>query len=375
MPALRDSQWRFHCGGCGSPFPQDGFPFRCPLCGSLFEFSQNPIYDPHAIEKEGTGIKRFQGCLPLLPDTEWITLGEGNTPLVELEHNGRQIYLKCEHLNPTGSFKDRGSAILVSAMKHAGIEKAVEDSSGNAGASFAAYAAHAGIHARIFIPEYASGPKRQQIEAYGAEVIPIPGPRFAATQAVMEEVDRGATYASHAHHPHGIAGMMTIAYELVEQLAGAPGTIIAPVGQGSLLLGLVRGFQALLDASVITNLPRLIAVQSEACAPIWAEFKGLNSDLSYSSEGDTIAEGIRILNPLRAEGVIVSISDTQGDVVAVGEDKIIAGWRELAQNGFYVEPTSAVVWPALMELWDHLHEPVVLILTGNGLKSTGIHND
>jgi threonine synthase len=365
---LENWRWPFQCGGCGRDFPQDGFPFRCPHCGSIFEFKQNQDFKPHLVEK-GIGIRRFRHCLPLPPDAECITLGEGNTPLVEDEHIGCRIYFKCEHLNPTGSFKDRGSAILVSAMKHVGIAGAVEDSSGNAGASFAAYAAHVGIHARIFIPDDASGPKRQQIEAYGAEVIPVPGPRSAASQAVMDEVDRGAIYASHAYLPHGIAGMATIAYELVEQLDRVPGTVIMPVGQGSLLLGLARGFQALLSAAVIPNLPRLIAVQSKACAPIWAEFHAIETSLTSSAEGETIAEGIRILNPLRAKGVIASIRHTQGDVVAVGEDDIVAGWEALAQNGFYVEPTSAAVWPGLMRCWDQVQEPIVLILTGHGLKS------
>jgi threonine synthase len=367
MASSGNWRWPFQCSGCGSEFPQDGFPFRCPHCGSIFEFKQNPNYDPHLVEK-GTGIRRFRHCFPLPPDAECITLGEGNTPLVEIEHIGRGIYLKCEHLNPTGSFKDRGSTILVSAMKHVGITRAVEDSSGNAGASFAAYAAHVGIHARIYVPDYASGPKRQQIEAYGAEVIPIPGPRSAASQAVMDEADLGAIYASHAYLPHGIAGMATIAYELVEQLDQVPGTIITPVGQGSLVLGLARGFQALRNAAVIPNLPRLIAVQSKACAPIWAEFQAIKSSLTHSTEGETIAEGIRILNPLRAKGVIASIRHTQGDVVAVGEDDIVAGWEELARRGFYVEPTSAVVWPGLMRCWDQIQGPIVLILTGHGLK-------
>jgi len=370
MASLGDWQWPFQCVECGGDFPLDGFPFRCPRCGSIFEFRQNPIFDPDSVKKNGIGIERFYDRFPLPPGTDFITLGEGNTPLVEVAYNRRRIHFKCEHLNPTGSFKDRGTAVLVSAMKHVGISGAVEDSSGNAGASFAAYAAIAGIHARVFIPSYASGPKREQIEAYGAEVIPVPGPRSAATQAVMDEVDRGAIYASHAYLPHGIAGMATVAYELWDQLSGVPGTIITPVGQGSLLLGLAHGFQALLDAGVIPSVPRLIAVQSSACAPVWSEFRGEQSASPTMIEGETIAEGIRILNPLRMKGVIASIRNTQGDVVVVGEDEIVEGWKELARRGFYVEPTSAVVWAGLKRIWDHVQDPIVLILTGNGLKSS-----
>jgi threonine synthase len=148
-------------------------------------------------------------------------------------------------LNPTGSFKDRGSAVLVSALKAAGVEEVVEDSSGNAGASLAAYAARAAIQARIYVPEYASGPKRLQISAFGAQVVQIPGPRSATAEAVQREAKEGIAYASHAYLPHGIAGIATIAFEIAEQLKGSPGTVITPVGHGTLLLGLHRGFHAM----------------------------------------------------------------------------------------------------------------------------------
>jgi threonine synthase len=369
VASSREWHWPFRCSGCGRPFPDEGFPFRCPQCQSIFEFSHDMIYDPHTIDSRCGGINRFRSSFPLPPDADFITLGEGNTPLIEVELKGRQIFFKCEYLNPTGSFKDRGTAILVSALKHIGVTMAVEDSSGNAGASFAAYAARAGIHARIFIPDYASGPKRRQIEALGAEVIPIPGPRSAASQAVLEEAEKGAIYASHAYLPHGMAGMATVAFELVEQLAEGPGSIIMPVGQGSLLLGLAQGFQSLLNAGELQHLPRLIAIQSKACAPIWMEYATGEYGSSAIREEMTLAEGIRILNPLRAESVISAIRNSGGDVIAVEEDEILEGWKELGGRGLYVEPTSSVVWPGLLKLWDRLQEPIVVILTGTGLKS------
>jgi threonine synthase len=282
---------------------------------------------------------------------------------------GRPIYFKCEHLNPTGSFKDRGTAVLVSALKYLGIQSAVEDSSGNAGASFAAYAAHANLTAKIYIPDYASGPKRDQLAAYGAEIIPIIGPRSAATEAVLDAVDAGAIYASHAYLPHGIAGMATVAFETVQQLGEVPGSIITPVGQGSMLLGLAYGFQSMMQAGRIDAMPQLIAVQATACAPIWADFESSEADKQHIVEGETIAEGIRILNPLRRDGVIAAIRKSEGVAVAVEEEEILSGWKELGRLGFYVEPTSAVVWSGLMRSWDQLRDPVVIILTGTGLKS------
>jgi threonine synthase len=361
-------RWPFQCVSCGMHYPEEGFPYCCTRCGSVFDFVEPLQYEPHP-ECDLNDLNRFRNSFPLPADAELITLGEGNTPLVPVDFNGRRVYLKCEHLNPTGSFKDRGTVVLVSAMHHMGVQEAVEDSSGNAGASFAAYAARAGVKACVFIPEYASGPKRMQIEAYGAEVISVPGPRSASTKAALEAVERGAIYASHAYLPHGLAGMATIAYELFERLGGAPGSVVTPVGQGTLLIGLMLGFQALFNSGKIGHLPQLIAVQARACAPLWELHSREAPTPVGMGGGETVAEGIRILNPLRAKSVIDAVEKSRGEIIAVEEDEILDGWKELGRQGFYVEPTSAVVWPALWAAMDRLQDPVVAVLTGSGLKS------
>jgi threonine synthase len=305
----------------------------------------------------------------LPPDSKLYSLGEGNTPLVVEEMDKGRVYLKCEHLNPTGSFKDRGTAVLVSALKAAGVEEAVEDSSGNAGASFAAYAARAGIRARIFVPDYASGPKRAQIEAYGAELVPIKGPRSAATEAALREVDSGSVYASHVYWPHIAAGMATVAFEIAAALGRAPGALVLPVGQGTILLGAYLGFKALIEAGVTENMPALIGVQAEACAPLWAVYEGGSARLDWVQERETLAEGIRILQPLRGDAILRAVEETEGAMVAVEEAEISSGQAELARRGFLVEPTSAVVWPVLEQMLPELQQPVVAVLTGSGFKS------
>jgi threonine synthase len=315
-------------------------------------------------------IRRFRKTFPISSRDEFVSLGEGNTPLVSHAIDGKEIFFKCEYLNPTGSFKDRGSSVLVSALVARGIERAADDSSGNAGASFAAYAARAGIDAEIYIPSYASGPKREQMQAYGAEIVAISGPRSAASDAILAAVADGVTYASHAFLPHGIAGMATTAFEIVEQLGRAPGSVIVPVGQGTMIIGLGRGFAALIDAGVIDKLPRLVAVQARACAPIWKLLSGKAASLEQVSEGETIAEGIRIKSPLRAEAIIDQIEKSNGIAVAVEETEILAGRDALGRLGLYIEPTSSVVWPALNNALEELDEPIVLILTGSGLKSS-----
>jgi len=363
--------WPLRCRNCGRAYPEHGWHHCCPVCGDLFDLATPiPFKTPERQDApESLGIGLYRHSFPLPAGADFITLGEGNTPLLQVDPEPPAVYVKCEHRNPTGSFKDRGTAVLVSALAAAGVQQAVEDSSGNAGASFAAYAARAGIQVRVFVPAYAAGPKRAQIASYGAEIVEVPGPRSAASEAVLREVERGVAYASHAHLPHGLAGMATVAFEMVDQLSGAPGAVITPVGQGTLLLGLVRGFQALLEAGQIDAMPRLFGVQARACAPLWAVQEGGAAGLEWVREGDTVAEGIRILRPLRGDEVLAAVEGSGGRILAVEEQDIVAGRDALARRGLYVEPTSAVVWPALLALRQSLPGPVILVLTGSGLKA------
>lgn len=356
---------QFACTVCGRTYPPGKVHHHCPDCGGVFDFAGPLKYVPPQDTIGGRrGLERFRGTFPVPEQATWVGLGEGGTPLVPIEVGNRLAYLKCEHLNPTGSFKDRGTAVLVSWLASLGVREALEDSSGNAGASFAAYAARAGIHARVFVPAYASGPKRRQIEAYGAELVAVPGERTEATRVAIEAAGRGGVYASHAYLPHGLAGMATLAYEIVEQLGGAPGTVIAPIGQGTLFLGAFRGFMALRDAGLISDLPRMVGMQAEACAPVWRAIRGL----APKPAGETLAEGIRIAWPLRRSAIVGAVEATHGDVLAVTEGQIEEGMRALSGRGFFVEPTSATVWQALVSPGSEWPDPIVAVLTGSGMK-------
>ena len=358
------------CRDCQSPYPVDQTPYRCINCGGIYEYSCQPNFSPDQIEPTLPGIWRYRHTFCLAEDTPIISLGEGNTPLVWVEAFEKEIAFKLEFLNPTGSFKDRGTAPLISFLRSRGITDAVEDSSGNAGASFAAYATFAGIRAKIFVPSYASGPKRAQIHAYGAQVVNVPGPRSKAAEAVEAAAHDGAVYASHTYLPQGILGYATVAYELYEQLGKAPGTVIAPAGQGSLLLGVGIGFNALQQARLITHLPVLVGVQAAACAPLWAAFNQETMGMvDQISEGETLAEGVRTRNPLRKSSLLRLVNATHGRFVAVDEERIIPGRDQLGVRGLFVEPTSAIVWDGLEQVIGHVPEPIVVILTGSGLKS------
>ena len=363
---------KIKCLNCGRPYPDSGAPYRCLNCGGLYDDTEPLTFGN--IDPTRRGVWRFASSFGFEPigaiqgKPDLASLGEGNTPLITANAFGRKVYFKCEFANPTGSFKDRGTATLVSFLRSRGVTEAIEDSSGNAGASFAAYAARAGMKARVYLPESASGPKRQQIEMYGAEVIRVPGPRSYAADAVREAAQAGMVYASHAYLPFNLPGYATCAYEIVEQLGRPPGGVIVPAGQGGLLLGMGRGFQALYRAGKIDKMPIIIGVQASACAPLTALFSMGVIGLNFVTEGVTLAEGVRVRTRLRAKAVVEITRESGGRFTSVDEAFILSGRDALAHLGFYVEPTSALVWKALEETLIELPDPVIAVLTGSGYK-------
>ncbi len=359
----------YACTNCGRGLPQE-FAHRCPTCNGVFDVAAPGLtYDPQAVDAGAPGIWRYRHSFGLPEGAPQVTLGEGNTPLVAAEVGGRRVYFKVEGQNPTGSFKDRLTAVEMSHLLASGVSEAVEDSSGNAGASFAAYAARAGLRGRVFVPDYAAGPKRAQIERYGAEIVRIMGPRSEAAKAAQRAVEAGAAYASHAYLPHGLAGLATLAYEVTEQLGQAPGAVIAPAGHGSLLLGLAYGFNALQAAGMTAAVPALVGVQAMACAPLWALTQRGAAGLGFVTEGDTLAEGVRVRTPVRGDALLRLGQNQPIHFLAVEEEDILPGRDHLARLGFYVEPTSAIVWKALELILEQARDPVVVVLTGHGLKA------
>lgn len=369
------------CAVCGAEYPLDTRAWTCSralpnghgVCGGLFEIQGAPEFDPARIDSSNSSLWRYRALLPLPPNAQPITLGEGWTPLIELDWRGKTIYCKLDFMMPTGSFKDRGSTVLVSAIKALGITNVVEDSSGNAAASLAAYCARGGLAATIFAPAHASPMKLAQIQVYGAQLQPIAGPRARSAEAAQQAVIHdGAYYASHYYNPFARSGMYTTAWELWEQLGRrAPDNLIMPVGHGTNLAGAYRGLVALRQRGLIPQLPRLFAVQAAQIAPLVEAFARGASEPAPVEPFQTLAEGIAICHPAHGGELLRALRETGGAAVGVDEDEIRAARANLARRGLFVEPTSATVFAALEKIGDRLgkNEITVVSLTGSGLKA------
>ncbi len=360
------------CMRCGSRFEAEELLFKCPKCGGHLEWQHLPAFDPERILPKMPGLWRYKEFFPeVLPDTP-LTLGEGWTPIVSVPGLGSNLLFKLEYISPTASFKDRGVALVINRLYEHGITEFADDSSGNAGASMAAYGAMAGMTAHIFSPSYAPAGKIEQIRAFGADLTLVPGPRPEATKAALAMADSGVFYASHAWVPINLVGQQTAAFEVWEQLQGnLPDAIAMPVGQGTLFLGMYRGFQRLLEAGIITRIPRMIAVQSEKIQPIVQAFESSRDEVTPAKPDYTIADGMAITTPVRGKEILAAIRESKGKAVAVTEEEIEEARKELASNGLFVEPTSAAPFAAVPKFRSSAGERVLVMLTGSGLKKLG----
>jgi threonine synthase len=260
---------------------------------------------------------------------------------------------------------------MMSHLRDLGVTWVLEDSSGNGGAAVAAYAAAAGISAKIIVPEATSPAKILQARAYGAEIELVGGTR---DEVADEAIRQSATipYASHNWHPMFLQGIKTIAYELWEDLGfRAPDNVVLVAGAGSLVLGCDIAFGELLAAGQIERLPRLLVGQPEQWATIVDTLNG--QALPGEQRTPTIAEGASIARPVRMPEAVEAIRRSGGAGIGVSDDEIRAATRALAARGLYAEPTSAVAAAALTRfIADGTIQPdqtTVVVLTGSGLKS------
>jgi len=361
------------CDRCRKAVEFDPKEFRC-ACGGAWEPPVGAEFDEKKIDQDNHTVWRYCKLMGLEAIDKPLSLGAGWTPLVEADWEGKPVIFKLEYMAPSGSFKDRGTEVEVNYLKTAGVRNVVEDSSGNAGASLAAYAARCGLHAVIYAPESASPAKLAQIYVYGAQLRLIPGPRSASTLAVLQAVSEGgAVYASHAYNPLYLLGQQCFAWEIWEQMAGdMPDALVIPVGQGGLLLGAWLGFKRLLQAGLIQRVPRLFAVQPEILAPIHAAFAAGAQDVEeITPKQKSLAEGLAIVKPVRGRRVLQALRESGGGALTVSEAEIRNAYHQLAHKGLFAEPTSATAAAAVSQAQAIFGEKakIVVALTGSGLKS------
>jgi len=359
------------CPECGQRATLSPRRWRCE-CGGAWEPEERTGLNLDQIDTADSSVWRYRRLYGLDFSIPTVRLGAGGTPLLPLKFAGREVLIKAEHLAPPGSLTDRGAAVMMNILAHQGVTHVADDSSGNAGASVAAYAARAGMQAELFVPAYASPAKQAQIAVYGAEVRPIPGPRQNAELAALEASQHGVVLASHAYHPGFVLGQQSLAFELWEQLGRrAPDWYVVPVGQGVHLLGVWLGFRRLWAAGLVSHVPRLVAVQAKVLAPLCAAFEaGLETVPGVEPTTASLAEGLAIAAPVRGRRLLQAVHESGGTCLAVEEGAIRLAQRELAHQGFYVEPTSATAIAALPALVDSTaaEDIIVVPLTGSGLK-------
>ncbi|MCF7876658.1 threonine synthase [Candidatus Bipolaricaulota bacterium] len=375
------------CDNCGFGCDPGTPVTACPDCGSPLKLRYDFDRIEQAVNREelsDSGTERFREFLPL--DDPPASLGEGATPVVGSSSLGGdlpgELYFKLEFVNPTGSFKDRGTVMTVSKACEWEVGAVADDSSGNAGASLAGYSAMAGLDCTVYVPASASGEKIVQVKSYGAELKEVPGPRERATDKIKEDTSGTDTYyASHNLSPYFPEGLKTIAYELSEEFGwNPPEHVVVPVGGGALLVGIHRGFRDLARLDWIDRIPRLHGVQVESCNPVVRAFENSWDRTRPTESKPTIAEGVHISNPERGKEILEAIRSTGGRALGVTESEVKEALRKLARKeGLFSEPTSAVPVAGLKRLSDKgaigSGERVVIPITGSGLKDVEAWKD
>ena len=346
--------------------------WKAPDDGGYINLTLGQGLTPADIDTTEHSLWRYRKAVRL-PQKPEATLGAGWTPLLPTNWNGVPVHLKADHLMASGSFKDRGTAVMLNYLKQVGVTSILGDSSGNAGASYATYAAVLGLGCRIMVPANAPTAKKVQMAAMGAKVVAIDGSRDDVADAALAESER-TFYASHNHQPFFLEGTKTLAFELWEQLGfRAPDCVVAPLGQGSNIMGSHIGFAELLAAGQIERLPRIYAIQAAHCAPYHTAFQTGDETLTPFPAKPTIADGIASATPVRLREVLTAVRESGGATLAVSEEEIIEGFTQLAQRGLFVEPTTGAAAAGLTRLIGDStirpDESVAVILTGSGLKA------
>jgi threonine synthase len=373
----------------------------CSSCGKQLEAAKlynlcecgKPLMVAYDLERAGSSLKRdalaarectlwrYREVLPVVLESNRVSLGEGMTPLLKAERLGsrigmRNLYIKNESLNPTGSFKDRGMTVAVSMAKELGARKLAAPSAGNAAGALAAYAARAGLEAYIFMPR--DTPKANIVECQqtGAHVTLIDGLITDCGRIVAERKDAEGWFdVSTLKEPYRVEGKKTMGYELAEQFGWElPDVIFYPTGGGTGLIGMWKAFDEMEQMGWIgSRRPRMVSVQAEGCGPIVQAFAAGATVGAEITNAHTIASGLRVPRAVGDFLMLDILRQSKGGAVAVSDEDLVAAVKEIGSaEGVFAAPEGAACLPALKKMLANgevgREERVVLFNTGAGVK-------
>lgn len=376
------------CIGCGLKYSPSEVIYKCSRCGDLLsvEYDGKLMRAKVALRWRARALSvwRYAELLPISDRSKVVSLGEGGTSLNRCDRLGRylglrEVYVKNEGENPTGSFKDRGMTVGVTKALEMGMKRVACASTGNTSASLAAYAAKAGMECIVLIPsgKVALG-KLVQALIYGARVIQVRGNFDDALEMVKKLCTTQPIYLLNSINPYRLEGQKTIAFEIWDQLDGKiPDKVIIPVGNAGNISAIWKGFRELYTMGLVKNLPRMIGIQAEGAAPIANMIKMGLDEIKFVEKPETVATAIRIGSPVNWKKAARAIKESGGVAETVSDEEILSAQRLLAKmEGIFIEPASAAAIAGLIKLAKNgLVEPndlVVCVATGHGLKDPDI---
>lgn len=374
------------CTSCDKEYPLEPL-YECSVCEGILKVVYN--YDDSIVNEliESKSVKHYSDLLPINHGSA-ISIGEGNTPLIRAKRLGfrlgiKELFLKCEYCNPTGSFKDRPVSIGISKAVEFGFSKVVVASSGNGASAVAALAAKAGLKALIFVPESTPTEKVKQAAFYGAKVFKVNGPysnSYQLAKQVSFQTREVFNLTTTFINPYTVEGDKLIAYELYKQMGGiVPNAIFVPIGAGPLLVGIYKGYEELKMMGIISDLPRMVGVQAEGCSPIAKAFLAGEQHVKSDDHPKTIAGAIcdgLVGYSKDGDFTLEIIRKSNGFAMMCDDQSILQAQRWLAiDEGSFVEPASATsivaIEKSIGENKINENQIVVCLLTGHGLKDVG----
>ncbi|WP_276496151.1 threonine synthase [Pontibacter litorisediminis] len=376
---------QLNCSNCGasySPFQEHTLSPCCHLPLAAQYNLSTPLKKKVLAQRQAT-MWRYRELLPVLNEEHVVSLGEGFTPVLELQNLGksynlRSLRLKDEGQNPTGSFKARGLSMAVSKAKELGVEGCIVPTAGNAGVALAAYCAKAGLEAVVVMPRHTPEAFKEECYWYGAEVVLVDGLINDCATKVKEMNANGRLLdASTLKEPYRLEGKKTMGYEIAEQWDWSlPDVILYPAGGGTGLIGIWKAFQELQELGWLeegAKLPRMVAVQAANCRPLVETYLGRQPNAQQYVGQPTIANGLAVPRPIGEQMMLQVLHQSGGTAVSVTEEEMLEGLRELSrQEGLFVAPEGAAVWMAARKLRCNgtisASENILLLNTGSGQK-------